>query len=64
MSTMKSPSKVSNLQDSTNIYFRNLDTLNFMKKLNKIRERENQFLEPKKTHKKNVNSMGNSKFTF
>lgn len=58
-----SPLKHINLEDSTNKYLKNLETLAFMKKLNHIKDRHNKFFDPKNIiNKKNVSSISNSKY--
>lgn len=63
MSTTKSPKRVLYLEDSTNIYLKNLDTLSFMRRLNEIKERSTKCFENKFSHRKNALSIeANSKF--
>ena len=65
MSLIKSsPMRKTCLEDSTNIYFKNLETLAFMKKLNNIKNRNSQYTEKNQTPKKISASFANSKNIF
>jgi hypothetical protein len=54
MSLIKSPKIVISLEDSTNIYLKNLENLSFMMRLNEIKGRTTNFTENKPCHRKNV----------
>lgn len=54
MSLINSPKKIISLEDSTNVYVKNLETLSFMRRLNEIRGRSTKFIENKSSHRKNM----------
>lgn len=56
MSLIKSPARVISLEDSTNMYFKNRETLTYMKKLETIKNREKQFVNIKPILRKSLHS--------
>ncbi len=54
MSLVRSPIKRIDIQDSTNIYLKNLDTLSFLRRLNEIKGRSAKNFENKPLLRKNV----------
>jgi len=56
MSLIKTPARVISLEDSTNMYFKNRETLTYMKKLETIKNREKQFNDIKPILRKTLQS--------
>lgn len=59
MSLIKSPKRVISLEDSTNVYLKNVETLSYMRRLNEIKGRPAKYTESKPSHHKNGLSFDN-----
>lgn len=56
MSQIKSPKKIVYIEDSTNIYLKNLESLSYMRRLNEIKERSTKYIRNKQSHRKTMHS--------